>query len=144
MDDKVPVTQYVYEMNKMMKDSLDRVEKKLDTNTDLTVETRDLGKKTNGRVTVLEGWSNDMKDTIEILAKSVEQNRDNIVLIENKHKSDIRAVQWIVVLTGFFIGCIAVLLQENIKNYNASLIQNQLSTAQKKTETSYNNTVNVQ
>jgi hypothetical protein len=57
--DEIPITQYVYEIAKQTHDSMNRLEKKLDENTDITSKVLLQATKTNGRVNALEDKVND-------------------------------------------------------------------------------------
>ena len=138
MPEEIPITQYLGEMRQ----TITRFEKKLDENTKLTGEIGTQVAVANGRTRKLEDFSNETKNTLEILTKAVSLNHDENILIQQTAKSKDTTIKWIIGIIAFFIVGFAVMLQDNIKNYNLNLINQQLN-AQKKTENSSNVTNNV-
>ncbi len=112
-------------MAKTMKESIDGFRSDLKENTTITNQISQDVKVANGRTRKLEDWSNEAKIAIEALLKSNETNRDMIVLMDSKHRSDVRAVKWVVGIAAFFLFSFALMLQQNIKTYNEKLLQDQ-------------------
>lgn len=75
-DEALPQNQYLYEVAKHMKETSDRLEKKLDTNTELTQSILIQATKTNGRVNGLEKREEDDKNVIPNIQKQVNRHEN--------------------------------------------------------------------
>lgn len=109
---------YVYQVALHMKESAERIEKKLDANTEKTEAVLIQATKTNGRVNGLEGFSEETKKTIAVLVKAVEQNKDSIKTLYIRSITAIAVASACLATIGYFF-------QSNIKYYNEKLLQSQ-------------------
>lgn len=123
MPEEIPITHYVYEMGKTMKDTSERLERKLDANTELTEKVLLQATKTNGRVTALEKVTEDLPQM----------------------KSRMSWIVGVGAATVILIGVIYALLLKNITTTISLKFNQCCSDIQKKTENASNisNTVNV-
>lgn len=81
------------EMRQDNKESFNRIEKKLDINTEMTVSLDKRVDIANGRTRKLEDFSVEMKNTMEVLAKNIEQNKDEY----QGDKSWAKGAIWVIV-----------------------------------------------
>lgn len=125
MTDELKENSYVYQVALHMKETGDRIEKKadrietkLDTNTAVTTELDKKQAIANGRTGKLEETTNEMKKTMEILAKAIENNKDSIKTLY------IRSITAIIVVSAC-LATIGYFFQANIKYYNENLLREQ-------------------
>ena len=116
-DEALPQNQYIYQIAQHMRETSERIEKKLDDNTTKTELVLIQATKTNGRVTGLEQFSEDTKKAVSALIESNTAEKE-------KHKSLIlfvKALGWtalFVVPTLVTLGY--AVIQKNIEAENVN------------------------
>lgn len=118
--------QVVYQMAKHMKETTDRIEKKLDLNTEKTERILvEIGTSTQ-RINALEGFSHDTKRAIENLITSAEVNKDDIIKIKIETRGKTQSMRLAMGIVTFFLVGFALMLEQSIKDYNKTVIQQEI------------------
>lgn len=121
-----------------IKEMIQRVEEKLDSNTLETKETKKevAGVKeqvsiANGRTRKLEDFSHETQAIIETLVKANNNHSEQTALINQKHDLDLKSVKTVAIvgisISTFFIGALVTLGFQNIKQSNIEYIKEQQS-----------------
>lgn len=147
-DEQTKENSYVYQIALHMKETVERLEKKLDDNTAKTELVLLQATKTNGRVNGLEQWSSETKLLIENMARATEGNKDKvkevkeqsdteIKLLRQDHKSDKTQVIIAVSIIAFFVAGFGtmgyILIKKDLHDYTKEVIEQQQDSFIKKT-----------
>lgn len=106
------------ETRKDMKEATERIEKKLDANTELTGSIDKRVAVANGRTGKLEEITNELKKMIEVLAEANTNNKQSIKVINTRFATGIA-------ISVFFLATIGYFFQADIKHYNQNLLEAQ-------------------